>query len=98
MKDLPMSMLRILRPTSIIDRKILVNAVTLIALGVSIFVLNSWGNLFVRLFVGLFWICFLLLLNGPGLVRATRTLNRANARQRRANHGLATYERRASGY
>lgn len=86
-----------IQPPSNSDRKILINAVTLIALGVSIFVLDTWGNLFVRVFVGLFWGSFMLVLNGPGLVRATRALKRANAR-RRTNHGLATYERRPSGY
>jgi polyferredoxin len=84
---------------SIADRKVLINAITLIALGVSILVLDTWGNLFVRVFVGLFWGSFMLVLNGPGLIRAMRMLKRTNAReQRRTNHGLATYERRPSGY
>ncbi|HEY3101999.1 MAG TPA: hypothetical protein VGJ69_00315 [Pyrinomonadaceae bacterium] len=80
------------------DRRILINAVTLIALGVSLFVLDTWGNLFVRVFVGLFWGSFMLVLNGPGLVRMMRTLKRFDARRHRTNHGLATYERRPSGY
>lgn len=69
------------------NRRIPINAITLVALGVSIFVLDTWGNLFVRLFVGLFWTSFLLFLNGPGLVRALRTL-KTNGR-RRIEHSLA---------
>ena len=84
--------------TSTADRKILIYAVTLIALGVSIIVLDSWGNLFVRSVVGLFWGAFLLVVNGPGLVRAMRTMKRFDGRQPRINHSFATYERRPSGY
>src|SRR6185503_12099947 len=80
------------------DNRNLINAVTLIALGLSILILDSWSNLFVRVFVGLFWGSFLLILNGPGFVRTMRVLQRANAKQRRIDHGLATYERRTSGY
>jgi hypothetical protein len=72
----------------------LINAVTLIALGLSILILDSWSNLFVRVFVGLFWGSFVLILNGPGLARTMRALQRANAKRRRINHNLATYERR----
>jgi len=86
-----------IQQTSIPDRKVLINGLTLIALGISIFVLDTWGNLFVRLFVGLFWTSFLLFLNGPGLVRALRTL-KANGRRRGINHSLGNYERRTSGY
>jgi len=82
---------------SIPDRRVLINGLTLIALGISIFVLDTWGNLFVRLFVGLFWTSFLLFLNGPGLVRALRTL-KTNGRRRHINHSLGNYERRTSGY
>lgn len=88
----------LLKPISSADRSILTNAVTLIALGVSIFVLDSWGNLFVRLFVGLFWGAFILVLNGPGFVRSMRALKRFDARHRRINQGLANYERRPTGY
>jgi uncharacterized protein (DUF58 family) len=80
------------------DTRILTSAVTLIALGISIIVLDTWGNLFVRVFVGLFWASFMLVLNGPRLIRATRTLKRTNAGQRRTNRDLATYEHRSSGY
>lgn len=76
------------------DRRALINGLTLIALGISIFVLDTWGNLFVRLFVGLFWTSFLLYLNSPGLLRALRTL-KTNGRQRRIEHNLAS---RISGH
>jgi uncharacterized protein (DUF58 family) len=85
-------------PTHSVDRRVLINGITLIALGVSMFILDTWVNLFVRVVVGLFWGSFLLFLNGPGLVRAMRTLKRANARERRINHGFANYERRTSSY
>ena len=87
-----------LKPISSTDRSVLTNAVTLIALGISIFVLDSWGNLFVRVFVGLFWGAFMLVLNGPSFARSLRTPKRFDARHRRINHGLANYERRPSGY
>ena len=84
------------RVPSIPDRKVLINGLTLIALGISIFALDTWGNLFVRLFVGLFWTSFLLFLNGPGLVRALRTL-KTNGRRRRIKPSFANYERRTFG-
>jgi uncharacterized protein (DUF58 family) len=84
------------RVPSIPDRKVLINGLTLIALGISILVLDTWGNLFVRLFVGLFWTSFLLFLNGPGLVRALRTL-KTNGRRRRIKPSFANYERRTFG-
>lgn len=76
----------------------LINAITLIALGLSMLILDSWSNLFVQVFVGLFWGSFLLILNGPGFVRNVRVLQRANAKQRSINHDLAAYERRSSSY
>ena len=78
------------------DRRVLVNGLTLIALGISIFVLDTWGNLFVRLFVGLFWTSFLIFLNGPGLVRALRAL-KTNGRRSRIKPSFANYERRTLG-
>ena len=81
---------------SVPDRKVLINGLTLIALGISIFVLDTWGNLFVRLFVGLFWTSFLLFLNGPSLVRALRTL-KTNGRRSRIKPSFANYERRTLG-
>ena len=91
MKTRPIS----IQQTSFSDRKVLINGLTLIALGISIFTLDTWGNLFVRLFVGLFWTSFLLFLNGPGLVRALRTL-KTNGRRGPINHSVANYERRIS--
>ena len=87
-----------LKPISSADRSVLIKAVTLIALGVSIFVLDGSGNLFVRVFVGLFWGAFMMVLNGPGFVRSMRALKRFDARHRRINQSLANYERRPSGY
>ena len=81
---------------SVPDRKLLINGLTLIALGISIFALDTWGNLFVRLFVGLFWTSFLLFLNGPGLVRVLRTL-KPNGRRSGIKHSLTNYERRTFG-
>ena len=81
---------------SVPDRKVLINGLTLIALGISIFALDTWGNLFVRLFVGLFWTSFLLFLNGPGLVRTLRTL-KTNGRRSGIKHSLTNYERRTAG-
>ncbi|MGQ0762999.1 MAG: hypothetical protein ACT4OT_13435 [Acidobacteriota bacterium] len=85
-----------IQQTSAPDRKVLINGLTLIALGISIFALDTWGNLFVWLFVGLFWTSFLLFLNGPGLVRVLRTL-KTNGRRGRINHSVANYERRTFG-
>ena len=70
------------------NRQPLINGLTLIALGISIFALDTWGNLFVWLFVGLFWTSFLLFLNGPGLVRALRTL-KTNGRRSGIKPSLA---------
>jgi hypothetical protein len=86
-----------LKPISSADRSVLVNALTFIALGVSIFVLDGWGNLFVRVVVGLFWGAFMLVLHGPGFVRSVRALKRFDG-HRRINQRLANYERRPSGY
>ena len=80
------------------NRTALINGITLIALGVSVFLLDSSGNLFVRMLVGLFWGSFMLVLNGPQLVRTIRSLKRFDARQRNVNHTFATYERRSSSY
>ena len=81
---------------SVPDRKVLINGLTLIALGISIFALDTWGNLFVRLFVGLFWTSFLLFLNGPGLVRTLRTL-KTNGRRSRIKPSFANYDGRTFG-
>ena len=71
------------------DHNILINAITLIALGVSILFLNSWDNLFVRASVGLFWGAFFLILKGPEAVRTFRSLAKHND-NRRASHELTS--------
>jgi tetrahydromethanopterin S-methyltransferase subunit E len=66
------------------DRGMLVNGLTLVALGLSILFLNSWDNLVVRTTVGLFWGTFLLIINGPSVVKALRALAKKNDRNRRS--------------
>jgi len=76
------------QPTKVIDstmgadRRLLVNSLTLIALGLSILFLNSWDNLFVRTTVGLFWGTFFLIINGPDLVSVFRRFKTRNELQR----------------
>ena len=72
------------------DRRILINALTLIALGLSILFLNSWDNLFVRTTVGLFWGTFFLILNGPELVSVFRRFRSKNELQRRSSFRSST--------
>ena len=64
------------------DHKILINAITLIALGVSILFLNSWDNLFVRASIGIFWGTFFLILKGPDAFRTFRNLAKHNDNRR----------------
>ena len=78
-----------LNQSSSADSKLLVNAITLIALGLSIFLLNSWDNLFVRASVGLFWGAFLLIMKGPEAFRLLRNLAKHND-HRRANYELTS--------
>jgi hypothetical protein len=77
-------------PGSPADRKILVNGLTLMALGLSVLFLNSWDNLFVRTSVGLFWGTFFLILNWSGLVQTVRGLREENAIQRRSSFRSST--------
>ena len=65
-------------PVAKTDRGLLVNGLTLVALGLSILFLNSWDTLVVRTTVGLFWGTFLLILNGPAAVKALRALAKKN--------------------
>jgi tetrahydromethanopterin S-methyltransferase subunit E len=74
----------IAKPTSSSDRKLLVNGLTLLALGLSILFLNSWDTLVVRTTVGLFWGTFVLILNGPGAIRLIRGLNKKHDTDRRS--------------
>ena len=64
------------------DHNILINAITLIALGVSILFLNSWDNLFVRASIGIFWGTFFLILKGPEAFKTFRHLAKHNDNRR----------------
>ena len=72
--------------SSTADRRAVINAITLIALGVSIFLLNSWDNLFVKASVGTFWLSFFLILKGPDAFKAFRNLAKNN------DNGRSSYE------
>jgi len=71
-------------PVAKTDRGLLVSGLTLVALGLSILFLNSWDNLVVRTTVGLFWGTFLLIINGPSVVKALRALAKKNGTNRRS--------------
>ena len=66
------------------DRKLLSTGLTLISLGLSILFLNSWDNSFVKVSVGLFWIVFILVVNGPDALRTFRSLAKKNDNRRRS--------------
>ena len=72
------------------DRRLLVNGLTLVALGLSILFLNSWDNLFVRTAIGLFWGTFFLILNWSDLVQFVRGLRQKNDIQRRSSFRSST--------
>jgi tetrahydromethanopterin S-methyltransferase subunit E len=72
------------------DRKILVNGLTFVALGLSVLFLNSWDNILVRTAIGLFWGTFFLISNWSGLVSALRGLRQKNDIQRRSGYGSST--------
>lgn len=72
------------------DRRILVNGITLIALGLSILFLNSWDNVFVRTSVGFFWGTFFLILNGPEALRTFRQFKQKHDFQRRGTYPTST--------
>ena len=80
----------LIHPGSPADRRILTNALTLIALGLSILFLNSWDNLFVRTTAGLFWGVFFLILNWPGLVQTFRGFIQKHDIQRRSSYRSPT--------
>ncbi len=65
------------------DRRLLVNGLTLVGLGLSVLFLNSWDGLFVRTAIGLFWGAFFLISNWSNLVQALRGLNHSNGLRRR---------------
>ena len=77
-------------PASTADRRLLVNGLTLVGLGLSILFLNSWDNLFVRTAVGLFWTTFFLISNWSGLVQGFRGLRQKNDIQRRSSYRSST--------
>jgi hypothetical protein len=64
------------------DRNLLVNGLTLVALGLSVLFLNSWDTLFVRTAIGLFWGTFFLILNWSSLAQTLRGHRQKNDRQR----------------
>jgi hypothetical protein len=70
------------------QRKLLTDAITLISLGLSIFLLNSWDTIFVRASVGLFWGTYFLILKGPEVVGTFRSLTKNND-NRRASYELS---------
>jgi hypothetical protein len=71
-------------PALAADRRILVDALTLIALGLSVLFLNSWDSLFVRTAIGLFWGAFFLISNWSDLVQALQSLDHSNGLRRRS--------------
>ena len=77
-------------PGSPADRRILVNGLTLVALGLSVLFLNSWNNLFVRTAIGLFWGTFFLILNWSDLVQTIRGFRQKNDIQRRSSFRSST--------
>jgi hypothetical protein len=78
------------QPTSTADRRILIDSLTLIALGLSILFLNSWDTLFVRTSIGLFWGTFFLISNWSGLVRTLQSLRQKNDAERRSSYRSST--------
>ena len=64
------------------ERRLLINSLTLIALGLSILFLNSWDNLYVRTSIGLFWGTFFLVINGPDAIKIFRGLAKKNDTRR----------------
>ena len=72
------------------NRRLLINGITLIALGLSILFLNSWDNLVVRTSVGSFWGAFFLILNGPDAWRTLRQLKQKHDTQRQGSYPTST--------
>lgn len=79
-----------IHPGSRADRRILVDGLTLVALGLSVLFLNSWNTLFVRTAIGLFWGTFFLVLNWSDLVKTLRWLRQKNDIQRRSSYRSST--------
>ena len=72
------------------DRQMLINGLTLVALGLSVLFLNSWNTLFVRTAIGLFWGTFFLILNWSDLVQFVRGLRQKDDIQRRSGFRSST--------
>jgi hypothetical protein len=60
------------------ERATMLNGITLIALGLSIFFLNLWDNAFVRTGVCFFWGGYFLISHGPALIRTIRSLEKSH--------------------
>lgn len=65
------------------DQRLLINGLTLVALGISVLFLNSWNTLFVRTSIGLFWGTFFLISNWSGLVQTLGGLKQQHDTQPR---------------
>jgi hypothetical protein len=74
-----------IQPRASADRRLLLDGLTLLALGFSVLFLNSWNNLFVRTAIGLFWGAFFLISNWSALSRTLRGLRQKNEIQRRSS-------------
>ena len=72
------------------DRRLLVNGLTLMGLGLSVLLLNSWDTPFVRTAIGLFWGTFFLISNWSGLIQTTRTYRQKHDAQRRSSYRSST--------
>jgi hypothetical protein len=79
-----------IRPGSPADRRILIDGLTLIALGFSILFLNSWDNPFVRTSIGLFWGTFFLISNWSALVQTLHGFRHNHDAQRRSSYRSST--------
>jgi hypothetical protein len=79
-----------IKPNSSADRKLLIDGLTLVALGLSVLFLNSWDTLFVRTAIGLFWGTFFLISNWSGLVQLLHGFRQTNDTRRRSTHRSPT--------
>lgn len=79
-----------LHPGSPADRRILVDGLTLVALGFSILFLNSWDNPFVRTSIALFWGTFFLISNWSALVKTLQGFRQKHDAQRRSSYRSST--------
>lgn len=75
------------------DRRLLVNGLTLVGLGVSVLFLNSWDTPYVRTSIGLFWGTFFLISNWSGLAQALSGFRQKNDTQRRGTSFRSSTQR-----